>query len=93
MRHPHSRCESFTTDVAKRKHQAIRPFFNTEEVARQMAHCENLARNIESSVTHKTRRTQSPMHLCGLEDRSVQLRVISLEGFEPGIRGDNKVFV
>jgi hypothetical protein len=43
-----------------------------------MTNCKDLARHIETAVSHQTRRTQSPVHLCGFEDRSVQLSVILL---------------
>src|SRR5262249_23594624 len=79
---PHSRGESFAADVAEREHQTFIRLFDTEEIARQMTNGKNLARHIERSVTHETRRTQTPVYLCGFEDRSVQLRVIALQPFE-----------
>src|SRR5512134_3731338 len=73
---PHPRGESLATDVAQREHESVRRLFDTEKISRQMSNCKNLARNFESAMAHKTRRTQSPVHLCSLEDRSVELRVI-----------------
>jgi hypothetical protein len=83
MRDPHSRREALAANVAECQHQTLTRLFNAEEIARQMPHGENLARNVEHTVTHEARRAQSPVHLCRLEDRSVQLRVIALKLLEP----------
>jgi 16S rRNA C1402 (ribose-2'-O) methylase RsmI len=88
MRDPHARGETFATDVAKRKDQTLARLFDTEKISRQMTNCKDLTRHIERTMTHKTRRTQSPMHLRRFEDRSVQFCIISLECFESGVVRD-----
>jgi hypothetical protein len=78
MRDPHSGGEPFATDVTERQHETVGRLFNTDKIARQVTHCEDLTRNIERSVLYQTGCTQTTMHLRGFEDRNVQLSVISL---------------
>src|SRR6185369_4671315 len=79
MRDPHPRRQTFATDVAEREDQTFIRLLDTEEIARQMTNRKDLTRYVETAVSHQTRRTQSTMHLCGFEDRSVQLSVILLQ--------------
>ena len=82
MCNPHSSRESFAADVTQSQHQAFAGFLNAEKISRQVAHSEDLTRNIDIAAPHNTRRAQTSMHLRGFEDRSVQLRVILLQCFE-----------
>src|SRR6185369_6770154 len=70
-RDPHARGESFAADVAKRQDQTVARLFDTKKVSGQMTNGKDLTRHVETAVTHKTRRTQSPVHLRRFEDRSV----------------------
>src|SRR5687767_3980507 len=47
-----------------------------------MTNGENLTRDLKRSVANQTRRTQTAMYLCGLEDGGIQIRVIFLKCFE-----------
>src|SRR5436190_2513357 len=87
MSDPHACGETFAANVAKRKQQTIARLFDAEEITWQVTNCENLARYIESAMTHEAWRTQSPMNLRCFEDRSVQLGVIFLKCFELCIEG------
>jgi hypothetical protein len=79
MANPHSRGQSFAADIAKRQNQAFIRFVYGEEIAGQVTHCEDLARNVERFVMNGTRRAQTSMHLRGFEDRGVQFGILPLK--------------
>src|SRR5690242_19332196 len=59
MSHPHAGGQTFAANIAKRKHQTVARLFDAKEISRQVTNCEDLARDIESAMTHQTWRTQS----------------------------------
>src|SRR5688572_31106043 len=82
VRHPHAGGEPFAADVAEREHQTAIGLLNREEITRQVTDGEDLAGDVERSVTNERRRTQTPVYLCCFEDRGVQFSVIFLQGLE-----------
>src|SRR5436190_23502860 len=87
MTHPHAGGETFAANVAEREHCAFVCLLDGEEVTRQMPHRKDLAGDVERSIMHQARRTQTTVHLRGFEDGGVQFRVLMLKRFELEFEG------
>jgi hypothetical protein len=75
---PHAGGQSLTADIPESQHYLAVAFVDRKEVAGEVSHCKDLARDFKLGISDQARSAKPSMDLCGFKNLGMKLRIVLL---------------